>query len=73
MEENEPRIVSVVSAKAEMMGRRVSLGTNLQKPLAELLTLLGQNDGVFSRPVPAVRQLRLDEPRGPGGAKFLRP
>lgn len=73
MEGNEPRIVSVVSAKAEMMGRRVSLGTNLQKPLAELLTLLGQNDGVFSRPVPAVRQLRLDEPRGPGGAKFLRP
>lgn len=37
--EGEPRVVSVVSAKAEAMGRPVSLGTDLEGPLAELLEL----------------------------------
>lgn len=39
MLDGEPRIVSVVSAKAEVRGRPVSLGTALERPLAELLAL----------------------------------
>lgn len=58
----EPRVVSVVSAKAEAMGRPVSLGTDLEGPLAELLEL--------ARSVPVV-------PRRIGSAgtaaKFVRP
>lgn len=37
--EGEPRVVSVVSAKAQAMGRPVSLGTDLEEPLSELLEL----------------------------------
>lgn len=67
------RIVSVVSAKGEVGGRLVSLGTSLERPLAELQAMLSQSDGVFSRPAPVVRRLTLEETRGQGGAKFLRP
>jgi len=74
MEGGEPRIVSVVSAKAEVRGRPVSLGTALEKPLAELLAL---RDG--SGPLAPVatttpaRRIVMDRPRDPSGAKFLRP
>ncbi|WP_120499309.1 serine protease [Roseovarius sp. EL26] len=40
-EENTPRVVSVVSAMAEVDGEDVSLGTQLKRPLADLLTLMG--------------------------------
>lgn len=72
-----PRIVSVVSAKAMVQGRQVSLGTNLKKPLQELLELMSQGVGT-------VAPLRAETGRlpgigagngagGAGGAKFLRP
>jgi protease YdgD len=38
-----PRIVSVISAKAQADGRPVSLATDLQAPLAELKALLDQS------------------------------
>ncbi|QMU58113.1 MAG: trypsin-like serine protease [Boseongicola sp.] len=67
--DGEARIVSVVSAKATVQGRRVALGTNLEKPLQELKDLMGQADGVFVRAAPGT----LMPNRNTGGAKFLKP
>ncbi|MFW8633564.1 trypsin-like serine peptidase [Cribrihabitans pelagius] len=67
-----PRIVSVVSAKAEADGRRVSLGASLAEDLA---LLQAQLTGVPSggRLPPGVGRVRVGEGRGSTGAKFLRP
>lgn len=74
MEGGEPRIVSVVSAKAEVRGRPVSLGTALEKPLAELLALRDGSEPLapVATTTPA-RRIVMDRPRDPSGAKFLRP
>ncbi|MEM6312416.1 MAG: trypsin-like serine protease, partial [Pseudomonadota bacterium] len=45
-----PRVVSVVSAMAEVKGQKVSLGTQLQKPLFELLQALDAGQGSFQSP-----------------------
>ncbi len=72
--DGEPQIVSVVSAKAIVQGRKVSLGTNLEKPLDDLKALLASGDGVISSSTGA-RTLSVNRKRssGSGGAKFLRP
>lgn len=62
MREGEPRIVSVVSAKAELRGAPVSLGT-LVEHVAELRAELN---------APAAARLG-NETRRAGGAKFVRP
>lgn len=71
-----PEIVSVVSAIATIRDRQVSYGTNLQKPLAEMLTLLETNGGTRA-PAPTVaRRTKPNTPRvltGGGGAKFVKP
>lgn len=74
--EEGARIVSVVSAKAEVRGRPVSLGTNLEKPLTEMLAVLNGGGGYVE--APKITIMRPNEPRrlssgGTGGAKFLRP
>jgi secreted trypsin-like serine protease len=74
--EDGARIVSVVSAKAEVRGRAVSLGTNLEKPLTEMLAVLNGGGGYVE--APKITIMRPNEPRrlssgGDGGAKFLRP
>lgn len=68
-----PRIVSVVSAKAEMQGRTVALGVALQARLVVLEHLLDEGDGVFRQPARRVRSLSSSEDRRDLGAKFLRP
>lgn len=74
MEGGEPRIVSVVSAKAEVRGRPVSLGTALERPLAELLALRdGAEPAVATETTTPARRIVMDRPRDPSGAKFLRP
>ncbi len=71
----KPQIVSVVSAKAEVRGRKVALGTNLEQPLSEMMAILNSGSGqVLAAPKPTI--LRPDQPRrlsGGDGAKFLRP
>ena len=62
-----PRVVSVVSAKAEAYGRPVSLGTDLLDPLQTLLEL------VRTDPVHVPRTTTLSKSRAGTGAKFLRP
>ncbi|MEP1697760.1 MAG: S1 family peptidase, partial [Paracoccaceae bacterium] len=71
------QIVSVVSAKAEVRGRKVSLGTNLEKPLAEMMALLRNGGGLTAAAKPEIRSVGANtKPRrlnGGDGAKFLRP
>ncbi len=69
------RIVSVISAKADLKGKLVSLGTSLEKPLAEMLTLLAAQTAPVtnvSDGLPKVRRLSVGDNRNTG-AKFLRP
>ena len=74
-----PQIVSVVSAKAEVRGRPISLGTNLEKPLSELRAILRTGGGMLAQANLKAKTVRADEPkvrtinRSDGGAKFLRP
>ena len=81
--DGEPRIVSVVSAKAMVGGRPVSLGTNLERPLAELMVLMNAAPDTIGPGADQPRRIGVDTPiRRPqpgvgsasqGGAKFLRP
>lgn len=67
------RIVSVVSAMAEVNGRKVALGTSLEAPLAVLKTLLAETEGGFKRAKPVVRNLITWGNQDRSGAKFVRP
>lgn len=69
-EGGEPRVVSVVSAMAEVEGRKVSLGTQLTQPLAELRGALDAGEGVFQDGAP---QMTSAGERRNTGAKFARP
>jgi V8-like Glu-specific endopeptidase len=62
------RVVSVVSAKAEVEGRKVALGTDLTEPLGLLNAMM---DGAVppARLSPSLRSLSGST----GGAKFIRP
>ncbi len=67
-----PRIASVISAKAEVEGRNVSLGTSLTVQLADLQAQLASGGGVFQSSAPKIR--RLGESGGAAGsAKFIKP
>ena len=67
-----PRIVSVVSAKAEVSGARVALGTDLSAPLAQLKAELAAGKGHVLPDAPRVNRLLAGD-RGQTGAKFVRP
>lgn len=68
------RVVSVVSAKAEVDGKPVALGTALQEPLAVLMAELAGGEGVAARAVPGVRTLSGGlAGNAQGGAKFVKP
>jgi protease YdgD len=68
MQGDEPRVVSVVAAKAEMTGRKVALGTDLAADLDALLAAMAAP----SAPGGALPQIGGGDAAG-GGAKFLRP
>lgn len=68
-----PRIVSVVSAKADVRGTRVSLGTILDGPLAELRAELAAGKGYALAPSPAASRLVVGGLRHDTGAKFIKP
>ncbi|MCX7889851.1 MAG: trypsin-like serine protease [Rhodobacteraceae bacterium] len=69
---DEPRIVSVVSAKAEMGDDVVALGTAMEEPLAVLMQEVGKDTAGYRRVKPAVSTLMSTAPVS-GGAKFLKP
>ena len=66
VKDGEVQIVSIVSAKAEVEGQAVSLGTSLGAPLAQLQAeMVAQQDGINRRLQPGMRN--------DTGAKFLKP
>ena len=67
------RIVSVISAKANLNGRNVSLGTSLEGPLTDLRALMAAEEAQLAAEPPKVRVLKSDHGRDRTGAKFLRP
>jgi len=69
-EEDKPRIVSVVSAMAEVDGRKVSLGTRLEKPLETLRAELASGIGAYQDPAPVISTAGT---RRDIGAKFAKP
>lgn len=66
-------IVSVISAKAEVEGQKISLGTELSGALASLHDALARQNRSFVSSVPRVRQTTVEESRSTMGAKFIRP
>jgi V8-like Glu-specific endopeptidase len=73
-----PQIVSVVSAKAEMKGIKVSLGVRMTEPLAELRAAFDQSQDRFRKIVPGTNSLPQIKSSTVGasataGAKFLKP
>ena len=72
-EDGVARIVSVVSAKAQVRGRKVALGTSVAESLPDLRAAMAASDGVFTRAGASVRRLSVDEARSGTGAKFVRP
>ena len=69
----EPRIVSVVSAKAEVRGNQVSLGTELKEPLKMLRAELAAGKGFYQTASPRVNRIIAGDGRHDTGAKFVRP
>ncbi len=69
-DEGVPRIVSVISAMAEVDGRKVSLGTRLEQPLATLKAELASGVGFYQEPAPEISILGIQRDIG---AKFIKP
>ena len=69
MRDGEVRIVSVVSAKAEMNKKLVALGTAMTVPLGELMAAIQNGTAVSTKSLPKVRMLGSTA----GGAKFVKP
>lgn len=72
-EDGQPRIVSVVSAKAEVQGERVALGTALEESLILLQAELAAGNGFLLDPPPRANRITVDGNRNDTGAKFVRP
>tara|TARA_R110002012_G_scaffold12902_9_gene56613 strand:+ start:5778 stop:6599 length:822 start_codon:yes stop_codon:yes gene_type:complete len=72
-ENGAPQIVSVVSAKAMVDGKAVSLGTALGAPLALLQAELVAGKGVYQEPGPASRRINAQDRKRETGAKFVKP
>lgn len=72
-ESGTPRIVSVVSAKADVSGQRVALGTMLEGPLAQLQAELATGKGFAMAPPPGASRVVVGGLRKNTGAKFIKP
>lgn len=70
MRDGVAKIVSVVSAKAEMNSRLVALGTEMEEPLAVLMSAV--KDGAPST-IARTPTLRSGGAGSSGGAKFVKP
>ncbi|NJO23161.1 MAG: trypsin-like serine protease [Sphingomonadales bacterium] len=64
------RVVSVISAKAEVQGQKVALAVPLAAPLAVVRAALAQED---LAPVDNATGVRVLSGAGQGGAKFVKP
>ncbi|WP_435696586.1 trypsin-like serine peptidase [Sulfitobacter sp.] len=73
IEDGEAQIVSIVSAKAEVRGEEVSLGTALGQPLAELQAELVAGRAIYLGAKPSERRVRVGDEKTGNGAKFVKP
>lgn len=73
MQYGTPRIVSVISAKAEMQSRKVALGTSLRDQLSDLRQAMASGDMRFLRPGTVPGGLSGGADRDGFGARFVRP
>lgn len=71
--DGDAQIVSVISAKAEMDGENVSLGTSLSVPLKLLRATLSAEREVFQTVGIGSDELQRGGARNATGAKFVRP
>lgn len=69
LQDGVARVISVVSAKADVEGRSVALGTVLDGPLQELRAEMAAGDGVAHTATTGVRMLSGG---GAKGAKFIK-
>ncbi|MCX7558436.1 trypsin-like serine protease [Sulfitobacter sp. F26204] len=72
-QDGEAHIVSVVSAKAEVDGKRVSLGTALGATLAVLQAELVAGKGVFHDGTPRRKRVLVGQGNTNTSAKFVKP
>lgn len=68
-----PRIVSVVSAKAELQGERVALGSTLEEALGLLQAELDSGGGFNQADATRSSRITVGGPRNKTGAKFVKP
>lgn len=66
VENGQPMIASVVSAKATWQNKEVALGTSLGRPLEQLMTQLSTSNGVFRARRPGQQSLAEQLGRKPG-------
>ncbi len=71
--DGQARIVSVVSAKAEISGDRVALGTSLHVPLARLQADLVAGLGSFSTTPKGSKRIIVGDHARTSDAKFVKP
>ncbi len=67
-----PRIVSVVSAKAEMRGNRVALGSEIEGQIALLQAQLGSGKSHAVITAPGANRVTVNGARNRIGARFIR-
>ncbi len=72
MIDGEPKIVSVVSAKAEMGGKKVALGAEMERPLSELRLAYAESGSTFVRASPGAGS-HVFGSTAKSSAKFIRP
>lgn len=72
-EQGQAQIVSVVSAKAEMDGMEVSLGTTLGAPLEELRHVMRRQEGFLGRLRSSIKRVEPGMPNTQSDAKFVKP
>jgi V8-like Glu-specific endopeptidase len=68
-----PRIVSVVSAKADYDGDQVAVGVLLNEPLRVLQAIVAEGEGLFRDGVPTGVRVLTGGERAETGARFVRP
>lgn len=73
LRDGRQEIVSVISGKSEVRGRKVSLGVAVDGPLQTLREEIGQTGGSRFLQAPPPGTLRVLSTGGTGGPKFVRP
>lgn len=72
MDGDIPKVLAVVSAKAQLDTQKVSLSASLQNRLSQLLDIHERADGVFRRATPKAKRLEVGA-KSVNGARFVRP